>query len=199
MKALTLWQPWASLVALGAKRIETRSWSTTYRGPLAIHAAARKPEVPNEDGWIGAYNLGRWADDLRHADPCDCDEDEEQAGDRCLANSEWSHAIFTDAGAHGFALATTLPLGAVVATCNLVDVVPIVDLVDLPDGPFVYCDGDWLQVHDGPDDSAPRYSESEQLCGDFAPGRFAWLLDDIEPLAEPVPAKGRQGLWEWAL
>lgn len=39
MKALTLTQPWASLVALGEKKIETRSWQTHYRGPLAIHAA----------------------------------------------------------------------------------------------------------------------------------------------------------------
>ena len=39
MKALTLTQPWASLVALGLKRVETRSWSTWYTGPLAIHAA----------------------------------------------------------------------------------------------------------------------------------------------------------------
>jgi hypothetical protein len=38
MKALTLYQPWATLVAIGAKKIETRSWSTNYRGPLAIHA-----------------------------------------------------------------------------------------------------------------------------------------------------------------
>ena len=41
MKALSLWQPWASLVALRVKTIETRSWSTSYRGPLAIHAAKR--------------------------------------------------------------------------------------------------------------------------------------------------------------
>ena len=41
MKALTLWQPWATLMALGAKTIETRSWSTRYRGLLAIHAAKR--------------------------------------------------------------------------------------------------------------------------------------------------------------
>lgn len=41
MKALSLWQPWASAVALGSKRIETRAWSTNYRGPLAIHAAKR--------------------------------------------------------------------------------------------------------------------------------------------------------------
>lgn len=39
MKALTLTQPWATLVAIGAKQTETRSWSTRYRGPLAIHAA----------------------------------------------------------------------------------------------------------------------------------------------------------------
>lgn len=38
MKAVTLHQPWASLVAIGAKRIETRSWATEYRGPIAIHA-----------------------------------------------------------------------------------------------------------------------------------------------------------------
>lgn len=43
MKALTLWQPWASLVALGEKRVETRCWSTKYRGPIAIHAAAKTP------------------------------------------------------------------------------------------------------------------------------------------------------------
>ena len=39
MKAITLWQPYAQLVAVGAKKNETRSWPTSYRGPLAIHAA----------------------------------------------------------------------------------------------------------------------------------------------------------------
>ena len=41
MKCLALWQPWASLIVIGAKRFETRSWSTTYRGPLLIHAAKK--------------------------------------------------------------------------------------------------------------------------------------------------------------
>lgn len=45
MKALTLLQPWASLVATGAKTIETRSWDTSYRGPLAIHASKGLPLV----------------------------------------------------------------------------------------------------------------------------------------------------------
>lgn len=39
MKALSLKQPWASLVAIEAKTIETRSWFTNYRGPVAIHAS----------------------------------------------------------------------------------------------------------------------------------------------------------------
>ena len=39
MRILTLREPWATLMALGEKRIETRSWATKYRGPLAIHAA----------------------------------------------------------------------------------------------------------------------------------------------------------------
>lgn len=41
MKALTLWEPWASLAVLGEKEYETRSWPTKYRGPLAIHAGKR--------------------------------------------------------------------------------------------------------------------------------------------------------------
>lgn len=41
MKALSLHQPWASAIALGLKHLETRSWATSYRGPLAIHAARR--------------------------------------------------------------------------------------------------------------------------------------------------------------
>src|SRR5262245_40368428 len=39
MKALTIRQPYASLIALGAKHYETRTWTTDYRGPLLIHAA----------------------------------------------------------------------------------------------------------------------------------------------------------------
>lgn len=41
IKALSLWQPWASLIAIGAKKIETRGWSTKYRGPLVICSAKR--------------------------------------------------------------------------------------------------------------------------------------------------------------
>jgi activating signal cointegrator 1 len=45
MKCLSLWQPWATLIAIGAKKIETRSWATNYRGPIVIHAAKTKEQV----------------------------------------------------------------------------------------------------------------------------------------------------------
>lgn len=38
MKALTVSQPWANLIASGLKFVENRTWPTSYRGPLAIHA-----------------------------------------------------------------------------------------------------------------------------------------------------------------
>ena len=39
MKALSVRQPWASLIAQGRKTIEIRSWLTRHRGPLAIVAS----------------------------------------------------------------------------------------------------------------------------------------------------------------
>ncbi len=36
----------------------------------------------------------------------------------------------------------------------------------------------------------------ERLFGDYSPGRFAWILEDIKPLKTPMPFRGRQGLFE---
>jgi len=41
MKAITLWQPYASLIALRFKTIETRTWNISYRGELVIHASKK--------------------------------------------------------------------------------------------------------------------------------------------------------------
>jgi hypothetical protein len=55
MKAITIWQPWASLIALGLKINETRGWATKYRGEIAIHAA--KKIVPVEQFLDGLEGL----------------------------------------------------------------------------------------------------------------------------------------------
>jgi hypothetical protein len=45
MKVISLLQPWATLVVMGAKKIETRSWNTKYRGEILIHASAGKKKI----------------------------------------------------------------------------------------------------------------------------------------------------------
>ncbi|WP_425833022.1 hypothetical protein [Streptomyces fractus] len=47
VRALTLWQPWASCIAYGPKRIENRHWSTSYRGWVLIHAG----RTLDRDAW----------------------------------------------------------------------------------------------------------------------------------------------------
>lgn len=44
MKAISVRQPWASMIADGEKTIETRTWSTNYRGDLLI-VSSRKPAI----------------------------------------------------------------------------------------------------------------------------------------------------------
>lgn len=52
---LTVRQPWAWAIAAGLKTVENRTWATTHRGPLLIHAgksrasmgeAGRLPSLP---------------------------------------------------------------------------------------------------------------------------------------------------------
>lgn len=44
MKAISIKQPWANTIADGIKTIETRTWSTSYRGELLI-VSSRKPDI----------------------------------------------------------------------------------------------------------------------------------------------------------
>jgi hypothetical protein len=55
VKGLSLWQPWASLMAFGYKKIETRGKYTAYRGPLAIQASL-KLVIPNDQEFVKALN-----------------------------------------------------------------------------------------------------------------------------------------------
>ena len=47
MKALSIIQPWTSLIATGIKDIENRTWRTNFRGEFLLHASARHLR----DGW----------------------------------------------------------------------------------------------------------------------------------------------------
>lgn len=47
--ALTIKQPWASLIMNGIKNVENRSWITEYRGPMFIHAGMKWDSSPWPD------------------------------------------------------------------------------------------------------------------------------------------------------
>jgi hypothetical protein len=68
MKAISLLQPWATLIMLGYKQFETRSWATKHRGPLAIAASAgkkgREACAPGTDLAVLLANHGLTFDDL---------------------------------------------------------------------------------------------------------------------------------------
>lgn len=204
VKALTLWQPWAALVEHGHKTIETRSWATSYRGPLIVHAASKGPK----DG----YKVGGWRVDYPN------------------------HPGFLVRVGHSEV--GTLHLGAIVATAELTGCVPINRHPARPMQPNVYTIGDTLTLRRNADQVWPEDINDQRPFGDFTPGRWAWLLEDIKPTTErcpacwgtgnaaqvaftvgpgwnaesgadrclpcsglgsrePIPAKGRQRLWDW--
>lgn len=148
MRCITLTQPWATLVAIGAKKIETRSWLTSYRGPLAIHAAKGLGPV---GGKLGLMNLCR---------------------------TEPFRSVLVGAGYLG---TPALPLGAIVAVCELGAIIPVESVPR--EG-----DRDTLQGW--------TLTDQERAFGDYTPGRYAWLLADVKMLAEPIPCKGALSLWE---
>ena len=60
MKALSIMQPWAWLIATGLKDVENRSWYTSYRGEFLIHAGKRVDRDANEDVSAGAHPVSGW-------------------------------------------------------------------------------------------------------------------------------------------
>lgn len=105
-KALTVRQPWASLIVAGVKDVENRTWATAHRGVLWIHAG----RVVDPEGPVRLVR-----------------------GD--------------------------MPRGFILGSVRLVDVV------------------------------------RGYLSGWAEPDCWHWVLTDPSPLAKPIPAVGKQGLW----
>jgi activating signal cointegrator 1 len=120
MRGLSLTQPWATAIALGLKRWETRSWPTSFRGEVAIHASKGFP---------------KWA--------------KEFAAEEGLSD---------------------LPLGHIVCVCEVTECRQTETAV--------------LEL-----------SEQEIKWGDYYPGRYAFKLENVRPLARPLAAKGALGFW----
>lgn len=140
MKAITIHQPFAELIARGIKTIETRPWKTLHRGPIAIHAGAKSFRQVDELYWGTALQGAPY-----------------QAMAILAAKFGMSSGSYKR--------------GSVIAIAELVGIEPIFR------------------------DACP--SKANRDFGDFTPGRWAWHLDNVRRLKQPVPARGKQGLWEW--
>ncbi len=58
IKALSIQQPWAWLIAQGHKDIENRTWPTVYRGPVLIHAGKRLDPQTEQIRWVVQRQFG---------------------------------------------------------------------------------------------------------------------------------------------
>lgn len=137
MKTLTIRQPWAHLIASGAKPVENRLWRTSYRGRLAIHAGQRW-----DKGGATDYRV------MLALRPF-------------LALRQLPDPI--DPAAHS----DRFVFGAVIAVTRLVDCHRAVG-----------CCAPW-----GDPDVGDKPT-------------WHWVLTDVQPLREPVLARGAQGLWD---
>ena len=131
MKTLTLRQPWATLMAQEHKTFETRSWKTSHRGLLAIHAGKKIER------------------DFGRTEPC-------------------ATLLHND----GYKKFHMLPRGFVIAIVNLQHIYRTEQLRDTIDNNNLH-------------------------FGNWKDGRFAWQTKLIYRPTFPIPATGKQGLWNW--
>ncbi len=130
LKAISLWQPYCSLIALGIKQYETRSWKTNYRGKLLICSTAKLTKKQYQQYWKICSSVEL---------------------------PDWNEINF--------------PCGKAIAVCDLVDCIPITPSL------------------------ITQQSETEIKSGDWEVGRYAWKLENIQPITEPFAVKGKQGLF----
>lgn len=167
MKAITIWNPYASLIGCHAKKFETRGWATKYRGPIAIHAAQRDPcRLP----LIDKAELARYI--RQEIDAGRCPPLPLMPRGAIIATAELVNVwrIVQQHPGADVAVAKHIPLGA--ESLTLDKHAPDFDAFFVP-------------------------TEQEIALGDWTPGRYAWELRNVKLLPNPVPVKGQQGLWNW--
>jgi hypothetical protein len=149
-KTLSYTQPFATLVILGYKLIETRPRRTSHRGELLIHASATR------NGWSRAA----------------CEQP-------VIKQILEKHGLTYD----------TLPRGVILGTSQLREVAKMVlEPTPPPAKPPKKPRPAELVI--------AEVSSLEQALGEWAPGRFAWLLADVQAWEEPVRALGALQLWD---
>lgn len=164
MKAISLWQPWASLIAAGIKPFETRSWAppeALIGQRIAIHAAKK---IDREAAMMAEDLLyGQHGHDL--ADRIEATFSE--ASDKILG-------VFNMA---------TLPIGCIVCTAKL-------------DAAFQMGPGGTVTARMTSRPMPECFRPRIDAWGDYSPGRWAWLLSEVQVVNPPAPVNGRQGFFD---
>lgn len=181
-RAISLHQPWASLVALGIKKYETRSWETKYRGKLLICSAKRHSVnvgILKDLGLIWSEYPFLYPEDIT-----DATESQKQLVRRL--GWTWRENISRyEASVFDYIKSSPyFDIGKVLCVVDLVGCLKMGTNVFRKGKDSFYLDSRLTEI-----------SNLEQLCGDWRVGRYAWELANLMPLPNPIPIKGKQGLW----
>lgn len=131
MKVLSIQEPYATLILNGYKKIETRSWKTSYRGDILIHASKSKNFMRNIK--------------------------EKQVLDLVEKNK--------------------LNYGKIICKAKLIDCKEMTK-------EFI---------------EEVKKNHQEYILGIYEEKRYAWILDNIIPIDEPIEVKGKLGIWEYEI
>lgn len=149
MKCLSIIEPFATLIAIKEKKIETRSWKTNYRGRIAIHVSKNIDKEGKES---------------------------------CLKSEFFkvldNKYIFKNGNNK---IQYNFNFGSIIAIGDLVDCVQMEELYE-----------DYAILKSG-----IKVEGNEFIFGDYTPGRYAWIIDNIQLLDKPIEVKGHLGLWDY--
>lgn len=193
-------QPSATLIALGVKTIETRP--SPPNGPMRPEGVRGYPGLTIEPGeriaivagkaWHphGAWRGGGWL----------CRGSNVDGRPRLMAPGthdgfDWSERMPAP---------WELPLGAVVCTMVVTDALPMghtgeggaIRTIDIDfDGTLWIVEPQTDEEYEAEIEADHREITDQLPFGDYSPGRWGWLLEAIHP-CEPIPVRGRQGVFE---
>ena len=72
----------------------------------------------------------------------------------------------------------SLSFGMIICKCQLVD--------------CIYMTKEYVE-------DMKRNHYQEYICGEYKEGRYAWILEDIKALEEPILSKGHLGIWNYLI
>lgn len=158
MKALTIWQPWASLIIAGAKPYEFRGWrppASIIGQRIVIHAATKRMDRVDALGLLNTL-MERDYDEVGRL----------FAAETCLI-PEKAIPLLNEV------LAFDPPYSAGLGTA----------VIGEPR----------LGTHIAEEFGVPRANDSDR----DQHANWGWPMLEIEPWSDPIPMRGRQGLWTW--